>query len=129
MCGIHFFGAMGHAPVEVDAEVTFKTVVRNGLCTVRHAVHGSGVNVTVVFYQDGPPFPGPVPSIQRLDDLGIAFGKRFSIQVVGTRPSLGFECFACLAVLDSKSSSLRNLVCSAMEPVQTLCSTASGRIR
>ena len=128
MHGIHLFGAMSLALVEVDAEMAVKIVVVDCSGAVGHAVHGRGVHMAIVFDQHGPAFPAPV-AIDALHDLRVGSGLGFRVDMVGAAPPLHGKDLARLNILDLEGRAFGNLAAAAVEPVQTFRLEPAGGIR
>ena len=76
---IHLLGSVRLASAEMNAEVPVEIIVLDRLRPVRHSVHGSGVHMPVVFYQNRPALPAPV-SVDAFHDRSILFGSRFAVR-------------------------------------------------
>ena len=78
MIRIHTIGFMGAALIEVDAEMAVEIVVADGRGTVGHAVHGSGIHMAVVLYQNRPAAPAPAAAVNGFHGGGIGSGFGYS---------------------------------------------------
>lgn len=116
MGGVYLLGAMGLAAGKMDAEMAIEVIVFDGLGAMRHSIHGRGIDMAVVFYQDGSPFPAPM-SVNAFHNRGIAFGGRLAVRVVGAGPAFDVENLAGLHVLYLEIGMMRNGV-GMLEPVQ-----------
>ncbi len=71
MSFIHAIGFMGTAVIKMNTEMSGELVVFDCGRAMRHAVHGSGIYVPVIFHKDGAPCPRPVAAKHSLDRLGV----------------------------------------------------------
>ena len=119
MCAVHFVGTVRFAFVKMDAEMSVEIVVLDGSCSVRHAVHGRGIHMAVIFDQNGSSSPAPV-AIDGFHDLCIIGCQRLRVQMIVSAPAFAGEYLSGLDILHLEGCALRNLVFPVFEPVQTL---------
>ena len=104
----------------MNAEVAVKIIVLDAAVAMRHAVHGSGVHMSFVHDQDGPPAPAPPAAVDFFERRRGFGGQRFGIHMVGAVQPLAFEGFSGQHVLHRKGRAARNDLGTAVEPVQHL---------
>lgn len=124
---VNFFAAVGLAAVKVNAEMAVKIVAADCLRSVGHTVHGSCVNMPVVFDQYSTAFPAPV-TIYGFHDFCIRGACRLCVNMIGAAPPLDGKDFPGLDILDLESGAFRNLLAPAVKPVQALRRSASSAV-
>ena len=100
---------MCFAAGEVNAEMAVKVIVLDGLCPVRHPVHGSCVNVPVILHQDGTPLPAPM-SEDAFHNLRIRRCRRLAVRMVRAGPALDGKNLSCADILYFKRRVIRNML-------------------
>ena len=110
---------------EVDAEVAVEIVVGDTGRAVGHTVHGSCVNMPVVFDQYSPAFPAPV-AVDLLHDRRVIAGGRLRVDMVSAAPPFNGEDLAGFNILYLESGALGNLAAAAVKPVQPLRSRTAA---